>query len=99
MKLVHDIIRGAGKGGKVIISFIQHGTSEDGWKYENICPFCATTVGYVEDKDDMLSKEQLFKQLQHQMSFHIEVCTAGGFKLAVQKTTKPLGVDKLIKEI
>ena len=57
MRLVHDILVGhvsvhTSNGTRPrgpVISFIQHGTADTGWRYENVCPFCEKTVGWVND--------------------------------------------------
>lgn len=100
MRLVHDVVALTNKAHtkRAVIAFIQHGTVEDGWKYEVVCPFCALTIGHVEDKEDMLTTEQLYKEVYNVTNTHMKSCSGGGFKLVVAKAVKPLGVDKLVKE-
>ena len=111
MRLVHDILVGhvrvVGLNGKrpqgPVISFIQHGTRETGWRYENVCPFCAKTVGFVNDPLDELTNMQLFAELQRQMSVHISSlkspCEASGWTLNVELAKAPLNTEKIVREM
>lgn len=102
LRPVHDIRRirnNTHKGKQATLAFIQHGTSEEGYRYENVCPFCALTVGEVsEEKDPLGFPEEiplsnLLKALYMQMTVHMKLCTASGTKLNVQLAKHPLGTD------
>jgi hypothetical protein len=101
MKKVHAILRGKTNdihSHPIVISFIQHGTKEDGFVYENICPFCAETLEKVTVHPEA-EASIVFKRLQVGMEKHIWLCSSrGSDRLFVEQTTKPLGTEKLIKE-
>ena len=111
MRLVHDILVGhvrvhAGNGTRPrgpVIAFIQHGTADTGWRYENVCPFCEKPVGYVNDPLNELTNMQLFAELQRQMSVHMDSirnpCAASGWDIHVEVATKPLGTEKIVREM
>jgi hypothetical protein len=95
MRRVHAI-RHSTENASVCISFIQHGNEEEGFEYENICPWCATTLGFHKPPDPY-SEKALFNLLREQMASHIQVCGAGGFKLQVEVTTVPLNTEKKMR--
>jgi hypothetical protein len=105
LRPVHEILRAHTRRTKVpiILSFIQWGNPEEGYKYENVCPFCAATVGYVEEEKDEVGPVEMFmgeltRKLQEQMSTHLLSCTASGYRLAVQLAKHPLNTEKLPTE-
>lgn len=104
LRPVHEIISGGNRKRKqagVVLAFVQWGNPSDGYRYENVCPWCSKTVGYVDEEQDAggvpleMTDHELYKKLQEQMATHMLVCTAGGFKLAVQKTKVPLNTENL----
>jgi hypothetical protein len=102
MRKVHDIIigrRGSNGGHPVVISFVQHGNRDDGFVYENVCPYCAVTIEKVTVHPEAAASE-VYKRLQAGMHDHIYICThRGAASLNVEKTSGPLGTEKLIKEL
>jgi len=104
---VHEIMQHRrtlpdGKQTFVLLAFIQHGTADDGYSYETVCPLCGTTVGHVEEQPDAagvpaeLTMAQLRDAMRAQMLTHRTkggACAppfAGGSQLAVVKTQRPL---------
>lgn len=102
LRPVHDIItlyNRKHKGKAVMLSFIQHGNAEDGFKYEGVCVWCSSTTGYKDDKEDLLTYAQLFQELYTLDKEHRKNCLASGFHMKVYKTEVPLNTEKLIKEM
>lgn len=103
-RTVHDILHSKKLNGRALIAFIQHGTREAGFTYEVVCPYCTNTVGHVaEEVDDLgpveLSREELASEMKKLMAAHIPSCTDSWTRVKVQKATRPLGTERLIKEI
>jgi hypothetical protein len=92
VRQVHALKRSA-KNPAVLISFIQHGNREEGWKYEVICPFCAKTIGWFDDLEDELTEYQVDVLCKQEMREHISFCPHAGQSLGVEVTTEPLGTE------
>ena len=94
-RAVHNIVR-MRKAHRVILSYIQHGNREEGFVYENICPFCSSTLEFVEDDDDLYPTEHhMLDHLEKKMVSHIALCPRGGHKpLMVYVSDKALGTEK-----
>lgn len=91
MKKVHDILytkRGA------CVAFIQWGNSEDGFRYQVVCPYCARDVGWVDDHEDELTLGQLHAALRMEIREHISFCPYPGGKFLVELATERLHTDK-----
>lgn len=110
-RLVHDILAEVGelpngtKYQRRPVSFIQHGNLEDGFTYEGICPWCGETICYVPNEQTKVVGG-LYRVLLHSQKMHwVETCSKRPSTLegvqrqqfAVEKTTKPLGVEKAFK--
>lgn len=99
MRRVHDILRGRAGHHEIVISFIQHGTPEAGYIYENICPWCAMTIEKVSTHPDA-SVGAVFNRLREGMSRHVWTCIhRNSYTLQVEVTTTPLNTERIIKEI
>lgn len=103
-RLVHSILYSRKLKNRAMIAFIQHGTRETGFRYEVICPYCAHTTGYVtEEVDDIgpveLGPKELSIEMKRLMSIHLPKCTDSWTKVKVQKATRPLGTEKIIREM
>lgn len=101
MRKVHDVIYclSVGNGRRVCLSFIQHGSKEDGFVYENICPWCAQTLEKVTvhpDADWTTVGNRLLQGLTRHYQFCVHRGTA---TLQVEKTDVPLGTEHVPKEI
>lgn len=101
MRLVHDICFAAnvGNGQRVCVAFIQHGTKDTGYIYENICPWCATTLEKVT-VSPLADVETVMNRLLMGMTKHYRFCVHRGTgTLQVEKTDHPLNVEKVIREV
>jgi hypothetical protein len=105
LRPVHEILKAHTKKTKhpIVLSFIQWGNGEEGYKYENVCPWCSQTVGYVqEETDDMgpveMKMGELCTKLQDQMSSHLVSCTSSGKKLSVQLAKHALNTEVIPRE-
>jgi hypothetical protein len=99
MRRVHDIYKGpSAKGHGITVAFIQWGKAEDGFTYESVCPWCATTLGkYLAHPKAEMS--QVLVRLKESMRAHIQFCThQGSGKLQVEKATTPLQTEQLVTE-
>lgn len=91
MRKVHEMARS--RDGRVVVAFIQHGVREEGFRYENVCPWCSRTVGEVEGPFE--HQGAVLTALQAGMAGHLETCDRrGSYRLEVEKTTVPLGTDR-----
>lgn len=95
LRSVHEIIRATSKTGLTLcVSFIQHGTSDDGYEYEVVCPYCARTLSrFTEDPAVELTQIDVFRACRSAQLTHVGTCTASGHTLKVQKAKAPLGVE------
>jgi hypothetical protein len=99
MRKVHEILGAASGLHDVVISFIQHGTKEDGFTYENVCPWCSCTVEKVTANPEA-EMSRILKRLREGMYRHIWTCThRNSYRLLVEKATSPLNTEKIIKEM
>lgn len=92
MKKVHDILYHPQNGSAV--SFIQWGNSEEGFKYQVICPYCARDVGWVIDTEDEMTVLQLHNALRKEMGLHISFCPYPGGRFLVEVTQERLHTDR-----
>lgn len=98
-RLVHDIL--SETDGRLNqrrpIAFIQHGNPDDGFLYEGICPWCGTTLCYVEDIQTKVIGG-LYRILLSAEKEHWSECSANSFPFpqdfAVEITKKPLNTEK-----
>jgi uncharacterized protein with PIN domain len=98
MRRVHEILRGRSGKHEVVISFVQHGTKEDGFLYENICPWCGGTIEKVSANPDA-EMSVVANRLREGMSRHIWTCThRNSYVLQVEQTTTPLDTEKIVRE-
>ena len=94
MRAVHDIFTSRKHPG-VKVSFIQHGTREQGFQYEVICPYCAKTVGWIDDHAGTMTNRELHSFLRKITGTHIRKCDhAGAATLAVEVTRVPLRTEE-----
>lgn len=110
MRRVHDILHTSGgfadpagrsvkKTFRLHIAFIQHGNAEEGYKYENICPYCAETLEMVT-VNPAAEMERVANRLLQGVVRHYRFCVHRGTgKLQVEKTDAPLNTSKLIREM
>lgn len=97
MRKVHDILTAKARRHDIVLSFIQHGNTEDGYVYENICPWCAGTIEMVTVHPEA-EMPVVLSRLREGMSKHIWTCVRrGSYKIQVEKTSAPLDTEKVIK--
>lgn len=99
MRRVHEILHVQVGKHDIVIAFIQQGNPADGFIYENVCPWCAGTIEKVT-ANPAAEMSVVLNRLREGMSKHIWLCThRNAYKVQVEKTTTPLGVDKVTKEM
>lgn len=99
MRKVHEILRGRTGQHEIVIAFIQHGRREDGFIYENVCPWCACTIEKVTAHPDA-EMSAVANRLREGVARHIWTCThRNAYRLKVEKTTVPLHTERIIKEV
>jgi len=97
MRKVHDVIRGRVDEHEIVIAFIQHGTKEDGFVYENVCPWCAGTVEKVT-ANPKAELTTVLNRLREGIYRHIWTCThRNSYQIQVEKTEFPLNTEKIVK--
>lgn len=97
-RLVHDVLFSKKLGNKPFLALVQWGSPDEGYDYEVICPWCATTVTRIEEAIEAdgpmeLGPKQLLEMATPHMETHRLTCTASGFSIAVVKTNTPLGTE------
>jgi hypothetical protein len=96
MKRVHDIVTTRNR--RSTVSFIQHGNTDDGYVYELVCPWCATSVHKLSTHPDAEWPEVLNVMKSYQDP-HDRVCpNSDSGRLNVERATAPLNTEKLIRE-
>lgn len=87
-----------GREARLHIAFIQHGTADTGYIYENICPYCAQTLEKVTAHPEA-DMETVANRLLMGVVRHFRFCVHRGTgRLLVEKTDEPLGTERIIKE-
>jgi hypothetical protein len=94
---VHDILFSK-RTRRAFVAFIQHGTSETGYSYDVICPWCGQDLGLIEEKveadgPEEIDPPELARQMKELARAHTIACPSAGFRLAVKKATRPLGTE------
>lgn len=96
MKSVHDIVTTRDR--RTSISFIQHGNEDDGYVYELVCPWCATSIHKLTAHPEAEWPDVLNTMKSYQDP-HDRVCPQSGNGVpSVEITRVPLNTTKLIRE-
>jgi ABC-type molybdate transport system substrate-binding protein len=97
MRKVHEIFINP-RNRLQVVAFIQHGTSDQGFVYENVCPFCSVTIEKVTTHPDA-EMSKVVDRLRTGVGEHLRVCVRRHSpNLDVQKTAVPLDTEHLVKE-
>lgn len=96
MRAVHDVV--ITRDRRTSLAFIQHGNTDDGYVYELVCPWCAMSVHKLAthpeaDWPDVLDAMKVYQDSHDHVCPHSR---SGTF--SVEKATKPLNTEKLIRE-
>lgn len=81
------------------IAYIQHGTADTHFEYENVCPYCAETLEKVS-AHPLADMTTIANRLLQGLVKHYKFCVHRGTgKILVEKTSVPLHTEKIIKEV